>query len=218
MNLIQQRKAERDARAALAAQQVRAAAEEAQLTPSFDPEPQTEFERALAQAVLASADQLRSELTDSKRPQAQVVAARALYAADATALYATIRTQAGTSQRDLGPFEVQVTLLWLKRGLDAAITRALAQVDAIREDARHHQAIRLHAFLKGERAKRDRQTLTVSAVQRFDERDASESEANPESTAVKQAPKARIVHIPPIGHPDRERMLAEAMAERAEAE
>jgi hypothetical protein len=143
-----------------------------------------------------------------------VVAARALYAADAATFYQTIRGQAADTQRDLGSFETQVSLNWLRRELTAAATRALAAIEAIRQDALQHQAVRLHAYLKAEWAKRDRYTRTVSAVRSFDERDASESEAKPGTVAVRQVPAAKIVVVPPPGHPDRDRLLAEAMAAR----
>ncbi len=147
-----------------------------------------------------------------------VVAARALFAADATALYATIRAQAVAAPRDLSSFEAQCTLRFVKRELDTAITRALRAIHDTRQDAAQHLPARLHNFLKAERAKRDKFTLTVSAVRSFEERDASESEARPGGVVPRAVPAAKIVRIPPPGHPDRDRLMAEAMAAREAAE
>src|SRR5689334_6081589 len=75
--------------------------QEALLRPAFEPAPQTEFEQALAQAIIGSADMLHSSLVGNSTPQAQVVAARALYAAEANALYTTIQAEYAASPRDL---------------------------------------------------------------------------------------------------------------------
>jgi hypothetical protein len=62
MSIITQRRKERAARLAEAERQLREKAQEEQLTPWFDPMPQTVFEIALAQAISAGAEQLRSDL------------------------------------------------------------------------------------------------------------------------------------------------------------
>jgi hypothetical protein len=198
---IPQRKLTRAERAAEAGRIARENAQEAMLSPAFDPEPQTEFERALSQAITAGADNLRSTLAKTAAPHAQGVAARALYAADANALYTALHAEAAASQRDLSAFETQCSLSFVRRELDASVTRALTTIDTIRQDARQHLPARLHNFLKAERAKRDRQTrtITISAAQRAEE-----------LGLPLPTPKAHI--IPPAGHPDHDRLLAEAMA------
>jgi hypothetical protein len=207
MNLIEQRRAEKAAREAEAERVARERVEEELLSPTLEPAPTTDFQHALAQAITAGADTLRSNLESSNPPHSQVVAARALYAADADALYTTIRAQAAAAPRDLSSFEAQRTLTWLRRELDASVTRTLATIDVIRQDAQQHMPARLHNFLKAERAKRDRQTRTTTIT------DAERAE----ELGLRRPVRVASI-IPPAGHPDHDRLMNEAMAIREAAE
>ncbi len=219
-NLIQQRKAEREARQAEVKRQIRSAAQEDLLIPTFDPPPQTDLEHALAQVIGQSCDDLHDQLTVGHRPPVRIVAARALFAADAVALYDTIRTQAGSTHRDLNAFESQCTMNWLRRELDTAVTRALRTIETIREDAVEHQVLRLHNYLKAERQKRDRYnpSITITDAERAEELGLPKPEPKPGTIMPSTVQAAKVIVVPPPGHPDRERLLAEAMAAREAAE